>query len=91
MNFSDHHDLFFVFVSSSQFTFSAMLNRDQAYRSILDQGMILGLPWGSDPIGDSAAAMDNDGDNEDNEGGNPSSDEHEGAEDRSHDQLEARQ
>ena len=72
-----------------QFTFSAMLNRDQAYRSILDQGMILGLPWGSDPIGDSTAAMDSDDDNVDNEGGNPSSDE--GAEDGSHDQQEAEQ
>ena len=71
-----------------------MLNRDQAYRSILDQGMILGLPWGSDPIGDSAAAMDSDDDDNDdavrdNEGGNPSSDE--GAEDGSHDQQEAEQ
>jgi hypothetical protein len=67
---------------SSQFTFSAMLNRDQAYRSILDQGMILGLPWGSDPIGDSTAAMDSDDDDDgerDNEGGKPLSDE--GAED----------
>ena len=44
-----------------------MLNRDQVYRSILDQGMILGLPWGSDPIGDSAAAMDSDDDNNDDE------------------------
>ena len=66
-----------------------MLNRDQAYRSILDQGMILGQPWGSDPIGDSAAAMDSDDDNEDNKGGNPSSDE--GVEDGSHDQQEAGQ
>jgi hypothetical protein len=77
---------------SSQFTFSAMLNRDQAYRSILDQGMILGLPWGSDPIGDSAAAMDSnddDNDEQDNEGGKPSSDA--GAEDGSYDQQEAGQ
>ena len=66
-----------------------MLNRDRAYRSILDQGMILGLPWGSDPIGDSAAAMDNEDDDKDNEGDNPLSDE--GAEDGSHDQQEARQ
>ena len=66
-----------------------MLNRDQAYRSILDQGMILGLPWGSDPIGDSAAAMDSDNDDEENEGGNPSSDER--AEDGSHIQQEAGQ
>ena len=66
-----------------------MLNRDQAYRSILDQGMILGLPWGSDPIGDTAAAMDDVEDDKDNEGGNPSSDE--GAEDGSHDKQEPRQ
>lgn len=38
-----------------------MLNRDQACRSILDQGMILGLPWGSDPIGDSGPRVDDDG------------------------------
>ena len=81
-------DITIMFVSS-QFTFSAMLNRDQAYRSILDQGMILGLPWGSDPIGNSAAAMDGDDDDEDNERGNPSS--NEGAEDGSHDQQEAGQ
>lgn len=31
-----------------QHLFSAILNRDQAYQSILDQGMILGLPWGTD-------------------------------------------
>ena len=39
--------------------------------------MILGLPWGSDPISDSAAAMDgnDDEEEEDNEGGTPSSDE----------------
>ena len=82
------------FLPPLQFTFSAMLNRDQAYRSILDQGMILGLPWGSDPIGDSTAAMDSDDDDNDdavrdNEGGNPSSDE--GAEDGSHDQQEVGQ
>ena len=74
-----------------QFTFSAMLNRDQAYRSVLDQGMILGLPWGSDPIGDSgAAAMDSDesDDGQDNEGGNPPSSD-EGTKDGSHDQQEA--
>ena len=35
-----------------------MLNRDQAYQSILDQGMILGLPWGSDPIGDGETGVD---------------------------------
>ena len=69
-----------------------MLNRDQAYRSILDQGMILGRPWGSDPIGDSAAALDSDNDNdEDNEGGNALSNEGPGAEDGSHDQQEAGQ
>ena len=79
-------------IFSSQFTFSAMLNRDQAYRSILDQGMILGLPWGSDPIGDNAAAMDGeDDDKKDNEGGNTSLDEHEGMEDGSHDQQDVRQ
>ena len=65
-----------------------MLHRDQAYRSILDQGMILGLPWGSDPIGDSTATMD-DEDNDDNKEGKPSSDE--GAEDGSHDQQEVGQ
>ena len=67
-----------------------MLNRDQAHRSILDQGMILGLPWGSDPIGDSAIAMDDDRDDnsKDNEGGNPLCGE--GVEDGSHDQQEAR-
>ena len=44
-----------------QFTFSAMLNRDMAYQSILDQGMILGLPWGSDPIpGDSRTVFEDD-------------------------------
>ena len=66
--------------------FSAMLNRDQAYRSILDQGMILGQPWGSDPIGDSdcAAALDSDDDSDED-----SSDE--GVEDGSHDQQEAGQ
>ena len=83
----------YQFLPPPQFTFSAMLNRDQAYRSILDQGMILGLPWGSDPIGDSAAAMDSNDDNNDderdNEGGNPSPDE--GAEDGSHDQQETGQ
>ena len=76
-----------------QFTFSAMLNRDQAYRSILDQGMILGLPWGSDPIGDSGAAAtdsDDNDDEQDNEGGNPPSSD-EGAEDGSHDHQEAGQ
>ena len=31
-----------------QHLFSAILNRDQAYQSVLDQGMILGLPWGTD-------------------------------------------
>ena len=75
-------------MSPSQFTFSAMLNHDQAYRSILDQGMILGLPWVSDPIGDSAAAVDDGDDGEDNEGGNPSSDEE--TEARPHEQQEAR-
>ena len=79
-------DITIMFISS-QFMFSAMLNRDQAYRSILDQGMILGLPWGSDPIGDSAAAMDDDDDDdEDNEGGTD-----EGVEDESHDQQEVGQ
>ena len=76
-----------------QFTFSAMLNRDQAYRSILDQGMILGLPWGSDPIGDSGAAAtdsDDNNDEQDNEGGNPPSSV-EGAEDGSRDHQEAGQ
>lgn len=56
---------------SIQFTFSAMLNRDRAYQSILDQGMILGLPWGSDPIGDGQMEL---GDNDDKEG----DDDHEG-------------
>ena len=52
--------------------------------------MILGLPWGSDPIGDGTAAMeDGDDDGKDNEGGNPLYGE--GAEDGSHDQQEARQ
>ena len=58
-----------------------MLNRDLAYRSILDQGMILGLPWGSDPIGDGQPASD--GDDDDDERENPSSDDR--AEDGSHD------
>lgn len=35
-------------VSFLQFLFSAILNRDQAYQSVLDQGTILGLPWGTD-------------------------------------------
>ena len=55
-----------------------MLNRDLAYRSILDQGMILGLPWGSDPIGDGQPGTDDDDERED-----PSPDE--GVEDGSHD------
>ena len=29
--------------------FGAILHRDQAYQSISDQAMILGLNWGSDP------------------------------------------
>jgi len=29
--------------------FGAILHRDQVYRCILDQGLILGLPWGTDP------------------------------------------
>lgn len=31
-----------------QYMFSAILGRDQVYQNILDQGMVLGLPWGSD-------------------------------------------
>ena len=54
-----------------------MLNRDLAYQSILDQGMILGLPWGSDPIGDGQFGIDDD------ERENPSS--NEGEVDGSHD------
>lgn len=41
-----------------------MLNRDLAHRFILDQGMILGLPWGSDPIGDGQPGSDDDDDDE---------------------------
>ena len=29
--------------------YGAILNRDQALESILEQGLILGLPWGADP------------------------------------------
>ena len=36
-----------IHIFSSQYLFSAILNRDQAFQSILDQGMILGLPWGT--------------------------------------------
>jgi len=28
--------------------FSAIINRDQVYQFILDQGLLLGLSWGSD-------------------------------------------
>ena len=65
-----------------QFTFSAMLNRDQAYQSILDQGMILGLPWGSDPIGEGGGAGREEEEDEEKE--TLSSDEGE----RSHDTTE---
>lgn len=34
--------------SREKYLFSAILNRDQAYQAILDQAMILGLPWGTD-------------------------------------------
>ena len=62
-----------------------MLNRDQAYQSILDQGMILGLPWGSDPIGDGGGAGKEEEDEEEKE--TLSSDEGE----RSHDLTEQRE
>ena len=29
--------------------FGAILNRDQTLESILEQGLMLGLPWGADP------------------------------------------
>ena len=35
-----------------QYMFSAILGRDQVYQTILDHGMILGLSWGSDVIGE---------------------------------------
>ncbi len=34
-----------------QYLFSAILGRDQVYQNVLDQGMVLGLSWGSDITG----------------------------------------
>ena len=42
-----HTHFFLVYL---QCLFSAILGRDQVYQNILDQGMLLGLPWGSDLI-----------------------------------------
>ncbi len=36
-------------VSPQSLIFGAILHRDSVHQSILDQGMILGLPWGTDP------------------------------------------
>ena len=35
-------------ILSQPYLFGAILHRDQAYLSICDQAMIIGLPWGSD-------------------------------------------
>ena len=32
-----------------QYMFGAILNRDQTLASVLEQGLMLGLPWGADP------------------------------------------
>lgn len=43
-----HDNVFFLI--QLQYLFSAILGRDQVYQNILDQGMLLGLPWGSDLV-----------------------------------------
>ena len=43
------HTHILIYTHTQPVIFGAILHRDQAYRSILDQGAIRGLPWGTDP------------------------------------------